>query len=98
MVSDNKTSINAGSISVEWEKGLFSVAAYELVSSMLNGKAEIHPEEIQLEMANGDVCAIFISERLSCSPEFQKIWKGGDVVLKLRQLAKKALNPFEGDT
>ena len=91
MASDKKTSINVESISIARKKGLFSAAAYELVSSMLNGKVKIHPDDIQLETENDNVSAIFISEQLSCNPDFKKMWNEGVCVVELRKLAQKAL-------
>ena len=70
---------------------LFSKAAQSLVARMLNGKVEIRDDDIRLETAEGSSCAILISERLSCHPEFKKMWTETSCISLLKELARQSL-------
>lgn len=73
------------------KKRQFSIAAQALVSGMLNGKVDIHCDDIQLEIEGEKGGAIYISERISENRYFLKMWAETTCIKDLKILAQKAL-------
>jgi len=72
-------------------KLLFSEAAQALVTELLQGKVEIHEDDIQLDAATEKAGAIRINERVSRNSEFRKMLADTPCLSKLKTLAKMAL-------
>jgi len=70
---------------------LFSEAARVVVSCMLNGRMEIHNQDIRLDAQAADSSAILIHERVSNNVEFQKMWAETPCRFILKTLAQRAL-------
>lgn len=84
-------SSNHNPLSFVERQRLFSQVAAALVSDMLAGKVEIGVEDIQLDMTNENCSAIFIHERLSRNPDFQKMWVEKSCLSELKKLARETL-------
>lgn len=78
-------------LSLEEKNCLFSVAAQGLVAGMLQGEVEIQSQDIQLDLQTERGDAIRISERVSCNPQFQKMWAETSCGSMLKALARRAL-------
>lgn len=70
---------------------LFSSAAQDLVTRLLQGKVEVFNDDIGLEISDGKCEAIRISERLSSNADFQKMWISTPCQSMLKQLAQTTL-------
>ena len=78
-------------LSVREKKRLFSAAAQAVVSYMLEGREEIRIEDIQLDIGAQNCGAIFIDERVSRNPEFQKMLAETSCLSVLKTLARLAM-------
>ena len=91
MVSHKEKDMTDKSTNFGERKRLFSIAAQTAVSDMLNGKVEIHPDDIQLEIKEGNIGAIFINGRLSNNSNFKKMWMESSCLSELKKIAQKAI-------
>ena len=73
------------------KKHMFSAAAQTLLTNRLNGMVEINPDDIQLEIEGGCCGAIYITERISRNPYFQKMCTETSCINDLKKLACKAI-------
>lgn len=89
---------HVSSPSLSEKKRLFAAAARALVAYWLDGKVEIHLEDIRVEYDAIENCgAIFIHERISEDPEFQRMLEQSSCISELKILASLALRNVTSD-